>query len=231
MGLHRVCILAGTTSGRPEYEAVARAFGEELVRRELGLLCGASTGLTSPVADALLRSSRDVIGVVPNEVTSDELERYDMVELHEVGSLRERTALMADLADVFVALPGGLETFGELFEVLAWAQEGLHSKPIGVLDAMGYFKPFLALLERAARDGLLAASPAALLQLDTDPARLLGRLTRGLRASTPAERIHERHVRGAGLVAVLYNVAGEPAAIEHERRLERAPAVALAGPR
>jgi uncharacterized protein (TIGR00730 family) len=205
MGIHRICVIAGSASGRPEYESVARALGVELVRRDLGLLCGAISGLTGPVAEAVLGASRDVIGVVPNDAKREELERYDAAELHEVRSTAERTALMVELADAFVALPGGLETLSELFEVLIWAELRLHDKPVGVLDAMGYFAPFFSVLDRAAADGLVSSPPQELLHRDTDPSALLDRLTGDLRKKTPAERMRE-HFRGPELVAVLYNV-------------------------
>jgi uncharacterized protein (TIGR00730 family) len=216
MGSHRICVIAGSATGRPEYEQVARAFGAELVRRDLGLLCGTSNGLTWPVAEAVLGASRDVIGVVPNEARWDELDRYDTAELREVRSTAERTALMVELADAFVALPGGLETLSELFDVLIWAQLRLHDRPVGVLDAMGYFEPFFSLLDRAATEGLLSAPPQDLLHRDTDPSALLDRLTRDLPRKTPIQRMRE-HCRGPELVAVLYNVL-DPVPTDGDRK-------------
>jgi uncharacterized protein (TIGR00730 family) len=173
----RVCVFAGASSGPSEYHAAARALGEELARRKLGLVYGgAAGGLMGSVADSVLAAGGEALGVVPAGVWPDGLNHRGLAELEIVGDMHERKARMARLAGAFVALPGGLGTFEELFEVLAWSRLGLHAKPVGILDVEGYFTSFVSLLERAAADGLIAASPAALVDVDDNPATLLDML-------------------------------------------------------
>jgi uncharacterized protein (TIGR00730 family) len=177
MAPSRICVFAGASSGPSEYQAVARALGAELARRRLGLVYGgAAGGLMGAVADSVLAAGGDALGVVPAGVWPDGLNHRGLAELEIVENMHERKARMARLARAFVALPGGLGTFEELFEVLAWSRLGLHAKPVGILDVKGYFTPFLALLERAAADGLIADQAAALVAVDQNPSTLLDRL-------------------------------------------------------
>src|SRR5207245_8177761 len=125
----------------------------ELVRRGLGLVYGgASVGLMGVVANTVLAEGGEVIGVLPRGLFLREIPHKGLTELHEVGSMHERKALMADLADGFIALPGGFGTLDELLEQLTWSQLGLHAKPIGLLDVEGYWGPLIA-LARPATDG------------------------------------------------------------------------------
>jgi uncharacterized protein (TIGR00730 family) len=196
------------------------------VRRDLGLVCGGSTGMMSSVVEAVRAESRDVICVVPSEAWTAELDRYDVAEVVEVRTVDERIALMVDLSDAFVALPGGLRTLGELLEVLTWAQLGFHSKPIGILDSIGYFSPLFALLGRTATDGLPA--PLELLHRESDPARLLARLSDAWSGSAPAPQFRES-IRAPGLVAVLSNVVEPPHADDAvDGNIGRTPDAALA---
>jgi uncharacterized protein (TIGR00730 family) len=175
--VRRVCVFAGAGSGWPRHRALARRLGEELGRRRLGLVYGgACVGIMGEVADAALGSGAEVIGVVPEGLWPCEDNHTGLAELLPVSGLYERKALMAELADAFVALPGGLGTLDELFDVLSRSQLGLHAKPVALLDSDGYFEPLLALLERAQRVGLLTTAPAALLRHEDDPARLLDAL-------------------------------------------------------
>jgi uncharacterized protein (TIGR00730 family) len=170
----RVCVFAGASSGPSEYHAAARALGEQLARRRIGLVYGgAAGGLMGSVADSVLAAGGEALGVVPAGVWPDGLNHRGLAELEIVANMHERKARMARLAGAFVALPGGLGTFEELFEVLAWSGLGLHAKPVGILDVEGYFTSFLALLERAAADGLIPAPPAALVDVDDNPVTLL----------------------------------------------------------
>src|SRR5260370_39829315 len=146
--MRRICVFAGSNVGvRPEYSEAARALGRELVKRGLGLVYGgASVGLMGVLENTVLAEGGEVIGVMPRGLFRREVPHMGLTEMHEVNSMHERKALMADLADGFIALPGGFGTFDELFEITTWAQIGLHSKPIGVLDVAGSFAPLIALI-------------------------------------------------------------------------------------
>ncbi|MGH2517470.1 MAG: TIGR00730 family Rossman fold protein [Ktedonobacterales bacterium] len=184
--MRRVCVFAGSSIGtRPAYGEAARALGMELARRGLGLVYGGScSGLMGVVADAALAAGGEVIGVMPRGLFRREVVHPGLTELREVGSMHERKALMAELADGFLALPGGFGTFDELFEMVTWAQIGVSEKPIGLLDVADYFTPLLALVEHAACEGFVPASNVALLLRDADPNALLDRLA----AYTPPSR-------------------------------------------
>lgn len=173
--MRRICVFAGSNVGvRPEYREAARALGEELVKRHLGLVYGgASIGLMGVVADTVLAGGGEVIGVIPRGLFIREIAHPDLTELHEVGSMHKRKALMADRADGFIALPGGFGTFDELFEITTWAQIGLHTKPIGLLNTAGYFNPLLALVTHATTEGFIPPAHANLLLCEDNPAALL----------------------------------------------------------
>lgn len=175
--MRRICVFAGSNVGvRSEYAEAARALGHELVKRGLGLVYGgASVGLMGVIANTVLSEGGEVIGVLPRGLFLRELPHKGLTELHEVGSMHERKALMADLADGFIALPGGFGTFDELFEIITWAQLGLHTKPVGVLNVAGYFEPLLALIQHASREGFIPKVHLSLLLSEDDPAVLLDR--------------------------------------------------------
>ncbi len=184
--MHRICVFSGSNIGtRPEYQQAAHTLGQELALRGLGLVYGgASVGLMGVVADAVLAAGGEVIGVLPRGLFSREVPHRNLTELREVGSMHERKALMADLADGFIALPGGYGTFDELFEIITWSQLGLHSKPIGVLDVADYFAPLLALIAHAVQEGFIPRDNAHLLLQAHDPATLLNRFE----TYTPSDR-------------------------------------------
>lgn len=146
--IRRVCLFTGSSRGaRPEYAAAAAAFGEAVATRGLGLVYGGgSIGLMGVAADAALAAGGEVIGVIPRALATAEIAHRRLTELRVVSSMHERKATMASLADAFVALPGGFGTLEELFEVVTWAQLGLHPKPVGLLDVAGYFGPLRAFL-------------------------------------------------------------------------------------
>ena len=175
--MRRICVFAGSNVGvRSEYSEAARALGKELVKRGLGLVYGgASVGLMGVIANTVLAEGGEAIGVLPRGLFIRELPHKGLTELHEVGSMHERKALMADLADGFISLPGGFGTFDELFEIITWAQLGLHRKPVGVLNAAGYFEPLLALIEHSSREGFIPAAHMSLLMSEDDPTLLLDR--------------------------------------------------------
>lgn len=175
--MQRICVFTGSNYGnRPEYRASARALGEEFARRGIGLVYGAaSVGLMGVIADTVLANGGEAIGVIPRELFKREVTHGGLTQLHEVGSMHERKALMADLSDGFIALPGGLGTFDELFEIITWAQLGLHTKPIGLLDETGFFTPLLALIRHASEEGFIMPVHATIVMREATPAALLDR--------------------------------------------------------
>jgi uncharacterized protein (TIGR00730 family) len=174
----RLCVFCGSALGRrAAYAQAARALAAELVRRGIGLVYGGgSVGLMGVLADAVLDGGGQVIGVLPRGLASKELAHAGLTELRLVDSMHERKALMASLADGFVALPGGLGTLEELLEILTWAQLGIHRKPVGLLDVDGYWRGLTAFLHHAVTEGFVRPEYAELLLLDTLPATLLERL-------------------------------------------------------
>jgi uncharacterized protein (TIGR00730 family) len=173
--LTRVCVFCGSSPGAsPRFAALAEHLGLVLAAQGLGLVYGgASVGLMGRLADILLAGGGEVIGVIPQSLVDMEVAHGGLADLRVVTSMHERKAVMADLADAFIALPGGLGTLDELAEVLTWAQLGLHTKPIGLLDAEGYFGPLLEFLDGAVRNRFLQPVHRAMLLVDDDPERLL----------------------------------------------------------
>ena len=149
--MKRICVFAGSSSGSHiEYLAAARELAHALVRRKVELVYGgAGVGLMGAVADAVLAAGGHVTGVIPEALVAKEVAHSGLPDLRVVASMHERKAMMADLADGFVALPGGWGTLEELFEVLTWAQLGLHQKPCGVLNVRGYFDGLLSFIDHS----------------------------------------------------------------------------------
>ncbi|MEK7701460.1 MAG: TIGR00730 family Rossman fold protein [candidate division NC10 bacterium] len=173
--MKRICVFCGSLEGaRPAYAAAARNLGEELVARGLGLVYGGgSVGLMGVLADAVLAAGGEVIGVIPGPLASRELAHAGLTEMHVVGSMHERKAMMAALCDGFLALPGGLGTFEETLEILTWAQLGIHRKPVGVLNVEGYWDGLRRLLAHAVGEGFVRPEYAALLLFGTTAAEIL----------------------------------------------------------
>ena len=178
--MRRLCVFCGSSTGyRPEYRAAARRFGEALAERGVALVFGAGhIGLMGVLADAVLERGGQAIGIIPQALVDKELAHRTLTELHVVETMHQRKALMADLADGFVALPGGFGTADELFEILTWAQLGLHNKPIGLLNTAGFFDPLLSWLDRCVAEGFLRPEHRALLQIANHPDELLDLLAR-----------------------------------------------------
>lgn len=178
--VRRVCVFCGSNSGRnAAYSAAAGALGESIAKQGATLVYGGGrVGLMGVVADAVLGLGGRVVGVIPSAIATDEVAHPDLTELHVVGSMHERKALMADLAQGFVALPGGFGTLDELCEILTWAQLGMHRKPVSLLNIEGYFDPLLAFLDQAVSDGFVRPSHRRLLIEGRDPSRLLQVLSR-----------------------------------------------------
>jgi uncharacterized protein (TIGR00730 family) len=176
--LGRVCVFCGSSTGDdPSFSAAARAFGRTLARRGTALVYGGGhVGLMGVLADAVLAAGGEVIGVIPEKLAERELAHTLLTELIVLPSMHERKAKMASLADAFVALPGGLGTLDELFEIWTWAQLGFHQKPIGLLNVSGFFSPLLALTEHLARSGFVRSRQLDLVSTDEDGERLVSRL-------------------------------------------------------
>jgi hypothetical protein len=174
----RICVFAGSSDGnRPEYREAASALGRELAERGVGLVYGGSArGLMGAAADAALAAGGEAIGVIPEALLGLETYHRDLTELHIVGSMHERKAKMAELADAFIALPGGIGTLEELLEVTTWSKLGIHAKPCGVLNVRGYFDPLGAMLDATVSEGFMAAEYREILIFDPSPTALLDRL-------------------------------------------------------
>lgn len=170
-----LCVFCGSSSGdRPVFIEAARELGTTLVRRGYGLVYGgARVGLMGAVADTVLEHGGEVVGVIPRALAAKEIAHDGLSELLVVESMHQRKAEMAARADGFVALPGGMGTLEEIFEVLTWAQLGIHSKPCGVLDVDGYFQPLLRFLDAAVERRFLRPQHRSLLQVSASPDALI----------------------------------------------------------
>ncbi|HEX2756503.1 MAG TPA: TIGR00730 family Rossman fold protein [Candidatus Limnocylindrales bacterium] len=175
--IRSICVFCGASSGRdPRYAAAAAVTGETLARRGIRIVFGGGRrGLMGAVADAALANGGEIIGVIPRGLVDRELAHPSLTELRVVETLHERKAQMAELADAFLAMPGGLGTLEELAEVLSWAQLDLHAKPIGLLDVGGYFGALEAFLDHAVAEGFVAERHRRLLLRDDDLDALLDR--------------------------------------------------------
>jgi uncharacterized protein (TIGR00730 family) len=176
--LRRVCVYSGSNPGsRPAFAVAAAGLGRLLADEGIGVVYGgAGVGLMGIVADAALAVGGEVIGVLPDKLFEHEVGHDGLTELHVVGSMHERKALMSELSDAFIALPGGYGTIEEVVEAVTWTQLGIHDKPVGLLDVDDYFAHLVAFLDRAVDDGLLRPDSRALLLHDDDPIRLLDAL-------------------------------------------------------
>ncbi|OAN45649.1 Rossman fold protein, TIGR00730 family [Paramagnetospirillum marisnigri] len=176
--MKRVCVFCGSSMGnRPDYAESARELGRQIARRGLGLVYGGgNVGLMGVVADAALEAGAEVIGVIPETLMRWEVGHQSLTELRVVGSMHERKAMMADLADGFIAMAGGIGTLEELFEIWTWGQLGLHAKPLGFLDVAGYFSHLHAFLDHTAAEGFVRPRHRDMVAVDADPASLLDRL-------------------------------------------------------
>lgn len=176
--LRQVCVYCGSSDAvRAEYLEAGRAMGRELARRGLVLIFGGGrTGMMGALADAALEAGASVIGIIPEDFNSPELAHAHLTEMIIVGSMHERKAMMARMGDAFIALPGGFGTLEELFEILTWAQIGLHRQPVGLLNALRYFDPLLAMIEQARAEGFLYDEHRSLLLCEEEPGALLDRM-------------------------------------------------------
>jgi|SRR5687767_743907 uncharacterized protein (TIGR00730 family) len=176
--MRRVCVFTGSSSGtRGEYRAAAEELGRLLAERGIGVVYGgARVGLMGVLADAALTAGGEVIGVIPEALVAKEVAHTGLSDLRVVGSMHERKALMSDLADAFIAMPGGWGTLEEFFEVLTWSQLGLHRKPCGLLNTEGYFDGLMAFLVHTVDEGFVRPEYGQALTVAATAGDLLDRL-------------------------------------------------------
>jgi uncharacterized protein (TIGR00730 family) len=176
--MERVCVFCGSSKGgRSIYTEQTRALGQALATRGLELVFGAGhIGLMGVLADAVLEAGGRAIGVIPRALADKELAHRRLTRLHVVDTMHQRKALMADLADAFLALPGGYGTADELFEILTWAQLGIHRKPIGLLNTQNFFDSLTAWIDHMIVEGFVRDEHRALFLIEDDVDRLLDRL-------------------------------------------------------
>jgi uncharacterized protein (TIGR00730 family) len=176
-----ICVFcASAIGGSAQYVVETQRFARAAVERGIRVVYGgASVGLMGVLADAVLAAGGEVVGVIPGALVDREIAHRGLTELRIVSTMHEGKATMAQLADAFVALPGGLGTLEELFEVWTWAQLGLHAKPCGILNTDRYYEPLIAFLDHACDEGFVRRAQRATLAVDDDPDRLLELLIGG----------------------------------------------------
>ncbi|MEW9585929.1 TIGR00730 family Rossman fold protein [Paraburkholderia sp. DGU8] len=175
-----VCVYCGSANGaKPLYADAARAFGRALVQAGLALIYGGGkVGLMGVIADTVMAEGGRAIGVIPELLVNKEVAHHGLTELHVVPDMHHRKKMMADLSDAFVAMPGGVGTLEELFEVYTWAQLGYHGKPVALLDIGGFYDPLMRMLRHTVDEGFMRQSFLDILQMDADPVALIGKLRR-----------------------------------------------------
>ena len=185
----RICVFCGSSVGADaEYLAQAKLLGQQIASGGWGLVYGGtSIGLMGAVADAALGGGAEVVGVLPRSLRDREIAHPGLTKLHLVGSMHERKALMASLSDAFIALPGGYGTLDEFFEIVTWAQLGIHSKPCILINTGGYYDPLLRFLDDAVREEFVAARNLDLVRVARDPAEALERIERERNFHTAAQ--------------------------------------------
>lgn len=176
--MKRICVFCGASPGaRPEYAEAACELARVLSHEGIGVVYGGGgVGLMGALADAMLEQGGEVTGVIPRALVDREIAHRGVTDMRVVASMHERKALMAELSGAFVALPGGIGTLEELFEVYTWAQLGLHAKPCALLNVAGYYDGVAAFLDHAVRERFLRDETRALLMVETDPDALVERL-------------------------------------------------------
>ena len=176
--MRNVCVFCGSNIGSSaSYAAAARAVGERFARDGIALVYGGGRiGMMGELADAVIRAGGHAIGVIPRALLDRELGHAGLAELHVVETMHERKKMMADLSDAFLALPGGLGTLEEIFEIWTWAQLGIHQKPVGFLDVGGYYAPLFDFLDRCVEQRFIRPQYRAMAMVDDDIDRLLDRM-------------------------------------------------------
>lgn len=178
MSVRSLCVYCGSSPGyNPDYVEAARQLAGALVQRDITLVYGGGrVGIMGAIADAALAAGGRVVGVIPQALLEKEVGHHDLTELHVVDSMHERKALMARLSDGFIALPGGIGTLEELFEIWTWGQLGLHARPCGLLNAAGYFDQLISFLDHATAAGFIRPFHRDMLLVAQDAGALLARM-------------------------------------------------------
>ncbi len=176
--MKKICVFCGSSSGgKPIYLETAKKLGKELSEQGFELIYGgARIGLMGAIADEVLRYGGKVIGVIPKDLMDREVAHLGLTKLHVVASMHDRKALMADLADGFIALPGGFGTLEEIIEVLTWAQLSIHAKPCGILNVANYYDPLFQMFDHAMEEGFMSATHHKLMIRSDSPIELLQRM-------------------------------------------------------
>jgi uncharacterized protein (TIGR00730 family) len=171
----RYCVFSGSSTGvRAEYAEAARGLGQLFVREGIGLVYGgASVGLMGAISDAVIDAGGEAIGVIPRDLVEKELASTRLRDLRVTSSMHERKAMMAELSDGFIALPGGIGTFEEMFEIWTWAQLGYHAKPIGMLNVAGFYDGLAAFLDRVVDEGFLREKQRGMMLCESEAEKLL----------------------------------------------------------
>ena len=173
--LQTICVFCASSAGvDPRYAAAARQLGTLLARSGRRVVYGGgNTGLMGALADATLAADGEIVGVMPRHLVEREVAHLGLTRLETVASMHERKARLSEMADAFVALPGGLGTLEEFIEIWTWGQLGLHQKPYGLLDVAGYYTPLLAFLDHAVREGFFRAEHRAMVRVSPEPEALI----------------------------------------------------------
>ncbi len=176
----RICVFCGSSVGtRPEYARAAEQLAHEMVRRSIGLVFGGgNVGLMGVIADAMIAAGGHAIGVIPHALVAREIAHRSLPDLRIVNSMHERKAMMAGLADAFIAMPGGFGTFEEFCEVVTWTQLGVHAKACGLLNVGGFYDPLIELFDRAVAERFIKAVNRRIVVAHADPAALLDELSK-----------------------------------------------------
>jgi hypothetical protein len=184
--VRRICVFCGSSVGSdPRYRDAAAEVGRRLASEGLAVVFGGgSIGLMGVLADATLAAGGEVVGVIPHALAARELAHRGVPDMRVVPSMHARKALMAELSDAFIALPGGLGTFEELLEIATWGQLGIHHKPVGMLNVAGYYAPLITLLDHAVKEGFVSEENRRLIVVADSPPALLEELRR----NRPSER-------------------------------------------
>ena len=175
--IKRICVFCGSSSGKQEvYAEQARALGQTMAANSIGLVYGAGgIGLMGTVADSIIEANGEVIGIIPFALATKE-RAHPKADMRVVNTMHERKAMMANLSDAFIAMPGGFGTFEELLEIITWGQLGIHQKPIGLLNTAGYYDPLLAMIDRAIEEGFILPRYRNLIVVASNAEALLEKL-------------------------------------------------------
>ena len=178
--MKRVCVYCGSSLGNQAiYREAATAMGGLLAARGIGLVYGGgNVGLMGVIADAVLAGGGEVIGVIPHSLANREIAHAGVTDLRVVDSMHTRKAMMAELSDAFIAMPGGVGTFEEFFEAVTWTQLGVHRKPCGLLNTAGFYTPLAAFVDQAVTEGFIKPVHRASIVVDDHPERLLDALAK-----------------------------------------------------